>query len=130
MRTLGAAVVIALALALPPAALADDSAAAPRFSCAYRALRVMAAEMSGLRMECSISGAPAGEQQFAIELRQAHDDVAEAGAPALEPRSVCGGTLSGGAGSCSGTVFNPASPAFGYAHVSAMLLPSGLHSGG
>ena len=38
---------------------------------------------------------------------------------------MCSGPLSGGAGSCIGTVFNAASPAFGYARVSALLLPSG-----
>jgi hypothetical protein len=129
MRTLGASVLLALALALPPAASADDGEAAPQFTCAYRALRIMAAEMSGLRVECSVSGAPAAEQQFTVELSQAPADVAEFGAPALEPRSVCSGTLNGGAGSCTGTVFNPASPAFGYARVSALLLPSGQQLG-
>src|SRR5580765_4700667 len=121
MRTLGASVLLALVVALPPSALADDSAAAPQFTCAYRALRVMAAEMSGLRVECSISGAPAAEQQFSIELNQAPADVAELDAPPLGARSVCSGPLSGGAGSCIGTVFNADSPAFGYARVSALL---------
>jgi hypothetical protein len=129
MRTLGASVLLALALALPPAVSADDSEAAPQFTCAYRALRVMAAEMSGLRVECSISGAPAAEQQFTVELSQVPADVAEFAVPALGQRNVCSGPLSGGAGSCSGTVFNTASPAFGYAHVSALLLPSGQQLG-
>jgi len=127
MRKLGTSVLLVLTLALSPttSAAADDTQAPPQFSCAYRALPVMAAEMSGLRMACSVSGASPGEQQFTIELRQAPSDVAEAGAPALEPRSVCSGALSGGAGTCTGTVFNTASPAFGFARVSALLEPSG-----
>jgi hypothetical protein len=65
MRTLGVSALLALVMALPPAASADDSAAAPQFTCAYRALQVMAAEMSGLRVECSISGAPAADRSSA-----------------------------------------------------------------
>ncbi|HET6320171.1 MAG TPA: hypothetical protein VFG86_27250, partial [Chloroflexota bacterium] len=114
MRPLAASLSLMLALALPPAALAEDSDVGPRLTCVPRALRIGAAEMSGLRLQCSISGAT-GEQSFTISLDQTMADVAEAGAPPLGRETVCSGMLTDGTGACVGIVFNADSPAFGFA---------------
>src|SRR5436190_17069489 len=123
MRRLAVCCVLVVAL-LPMSVNADEEASAPQLTCQRRALRVMAAEVSGVRLECTVSGAQA-EQAFTIELEQGPADVAEVGAPPLGQRSVCSATLTDGAGACVGSVFNLSSPAFGETRVTARLMPSG-----
>jgi hypothetical protein len=115
---------VGLLLPLVPVAHAEDEVG-PHLVCVPRALRIMAAEVSGLRLQCAVTGAPSGDQNFLIELAQQPADVAEAGAPALGQRTVCSGSLTGGAGACIGAVFNAASPALGETQLSALFLPSG-----
>ncbi len=123
-------VLLAVGFLLPlvPVANAEEETG-PQLACVPRALRIMAAEVSGLRLQCAVSGAPSSDQNFLIELDQQPADVAEAGARALGQRTVCTGNLSSGAGACIGAVFNTASPAFGELHLSATLLPSGMRLG-
>jgi hypothetical protein len=116
---------VGLLLALPATAFADEDVSGPQFACVPRALRVMAAEVSGLRLQCEVTGAPSGDQDFTIELDQQASDVAEVGSPALGQRTVCSGSLSDGGGACLGAVLNRASPAFGEMRLSATFLPSG-----
>jgi hypothetical protein len=112
-------------LVLPPSLVAAEDDAAAGVQCVRRTLPILAAEVSGLRLQCEVVGAPSGDQDFVIELDQLSADVAEAGAATLGRRRVCIGSLSSGVGTCSGAVFNTASPAFGGMRVSATLLPSG-----
>lgn len=124
MRIWGAFLALGLLLPLPYTAAAEDEAVTS-FTCVRRVLPVMAAEVSGMRLQCEVVGAPSGDQDFLIELDQQPDDVAEAASPELGQRPVCSGSLIGGAGLCSGAVINRASSAFGGTRLSATFLPSG-----
>ena len=116
--------VVLLVLGLAPQALAEDVEAGPQLTCVTQAMRIMAAEVSGMRLKCSVTGA-ATEQTFSVVLQQDAADVAEAGAAPLALETVCSGTLSNGVGVCTGAVLNEASPGFGFAHLTATLQPSG-----
>jgi len=96
------AAVLALALVA-----AQAQAAPPNFACQSRALLIGAAEVNGLRVHCSVSGAPAEDQMLRIIGDQ--------------PQPICEVTLSDGSGDCTGAVFG--SPDVG--HVVAVLEPSG-----
>ena len=81
--------------------------AAPSFTCETRSLIVGAAEMNGMRVSCSVSGAPAGDQT----LRIVSDD----------PEPVCEVALNNGVATCVGTLISAVQPG----QVLAELLPSG-----
>jgi hypothetical protein len=120
-----AAVVVSAALLWPGSAGADDSDG-PHLMCAEQSLPIMAAEVSGLRLRCTVLSAPAGDQAFMVSLEQMPAQVAETGAPALEVRTICSGGLQAGSGACSGMLFDAAGPAFGGGRLTATLLPSGM----
>jgi hypothetical protein len=87
---LGLAAWSLLSLSGPTGALADDG---PRLDCAPVALQIGAAEVNGVHLRCTLSGAPAGDTQFVIA----------AGPPtAGGARPLCTGDLNGGSGLCSG----------------------------
>ena len=120
------ALVVGSAVLLWPASAGADDSPVPELRCAEQSLPIMAAEVSGLRLRCTVLSAPAGDQTFMVSLEQTAAEVAEAGAPALDERTICSGSLQAGSGACSGVVFNTASPAFGGGHVTATLVPSGM----
>ena len=86
---------------------AQAQAAAPNFACQTRSLLIGATEMNGLRVHCSVSGAPAGDQV----LRVIGD----------QPLPICEVNLSDGNGHCVGVAFG--SPETG--HLIVVLEPSG-----
>jgi len=92
-------------LAIAPVT-AQAQAAPPTFACQMRSLLVGAAEMNGLRVHCSVSGAPDGDQV----LRVLGD----------QPLPICEVNLSNGSGDCVGSVFSS-----GGQRVVAVLEPSG-----
>src|SRR6266851_6953077 len=101
-------VALTIALTFLPAAAfaqADDGAEAgaftaseavgPTLDCRGTGLKIMAAEVSGARFVCEISGAPATDSSFAVHAVSTADQT-----HTLVP--LCSGTLASGAGACSG----------------------------
>jgi hypothetical protein len=104
LRGLGASVVVG-GLALVTTASAQP---APNFVCQTQGLVIGAAEMNGIRVLCSVSGAPAGDQT----LRLVTD----------RQQPLCEAALSNGGAFCVGTLITMDQPG----QVVAMLLPSGV----
>jgi hypothetical protein len=87
---------------------ADASAqTAPSFTCETRSLNVGAAEVNGLRVSCSVTGAPSGDQTLRI--------VSD------RPEPLCEVSLTNGVATCVGTLISTDQPG----QVFAELLPSG-----
>ena len=103
LPVLGAALVIGSLLAAATA----NAQSAPSFACETHDLLIGAAEMNGLRVSCSVSGAPAGDQV----LRVVSDG----------PQPLCEASLSGGVARCVGTLISSGQSG----QVIAELLPSG-----
>jgi hypothetical protein len=93
-------------LGLAPATVQAQTAG-PNFVCESQSLIVGAAEVSGLRVHCAVSGAPAGDQVLRI--------VSD------RPQPFCEVPLAGGGGDCVGTAFGSSY----ISHVVAVLMPSG-----
>jgi hypothetical protein len=88
---------------------AQAQAAPPTFACQTRALLVGAAEMNGLRVHCSVSGAPEGDQVLRVL--------------GAQPLPICEVNLNNGSGDCVGSVFTSDGQ-----RVVAVLEPSGTQS--
>jgi hypothetical protein len=80
---------------------------APNLLCETHSLRIGAAEVNGVRVHCTVSGAT-GDQV----LRVVGD----------QPRPICEVNLADGSGECAGAVFGSSGPG----HVVAVLMPSGM----
>ena len=124
MRT-GCALLLVLLLTFSgaPAAAADDQAAAgPHVQCTPVALEIGAAEVNGVHLRCTLSGAPAGDTQFVIA----------AGTPAdASARPLCTGDLNGGSGLCSGLLLQRDSTEVASGPLGGLVatsLPSGLQT--
>ncbi|HLZ26162.1 MAG TPA: hypothetical protein VKV73_02465 [Chloroflexota bacterium] len=109
----------------PPApAVADDAATVdatapgvPTLQCSFIALRVMAAEASGVRFICHIDSASPGDTAFTAR--------ATADPQPGVPVATCTGTLAGGVGDCVGGFVDRANTTIGQFSVTATLDPSG-----
>jgi hypothetical protein len=127
---------LASALALTPAAAvhaqADDGgeanaltasdAAGATLVCRGVGLRIMAAEVSGARFVCEISGAPEGDSSFSVHAINVADQ-AQTTVP------LCSGSLASGAGACSGAFIDRAASGLGQVSLSVTLQPSGAALG-
>ncbi len=126
---------LASALALAPAAVfaqADDTpegraqvaseAPGASLDCRSSGLRIMAAEVSGARFVCAISGAPATDSSFAVQAVSTADQT-----HTLVP--LCSGNLASGAGTCSGAVIDRAASGLAQITLAVTLQPSGAALG-
>jgi hypothetical protein len=123
------------ALAITPAAgyaQADDDgdprtqvaseAAEATLDCRGVGLRIMAAEVSGTRFVCQISGAPSGDSGFSVQAVSTVDPT-----HTLVP--LCSGSLASGAGACSGAFIDRAASGLTQVTLAATLQPSGAALG-
>ena len=76
------------------AQVATDASGAS-LDCRGLGLKIMAAEVSGARFVCQVSGAPAGDSSFSVQAVSTADQT-----HTLVP--LCSGSLADGAGACSG----------------------------
>ena len=97
----------------------------PTLDCRVTGLRIGAAEVSGARFVCRLSGVLTGDTSFTVRSTPASADVENAGL--AEP--VCAGNLSGGAGGCVGSLVDRANSFIGPLRVDATLEPSGATLG-
>jgi hypothetical protein len=98
---------MALALGLTLGPGVARAQAAPQFTCEAHSLAIGAAEVNGLRVRCSVSGAAAEDQMLRV--------VSDA------PRPLCEVALKAGVGECVGAIFGSSEPG----QVVAVLEPSG-----
>jgi hypothetical protein len=97
--------VAACGLALAPAPASAEPA--PSFACETQGLSVGAAEVNGVRISCSVSRAPSGDQILRLV--------------SAAPQPLCEASLSDGAAECVATLITHGPPG----QVMAVLLPSG-----
>jgi len=126
------ATLLAIAPAASASAQADDGgeanaltaseAAAPSVACRAVGLKIMAAEVSGARFVCEISGAPAGDSSFSVQATNAADET-QATVP------LCSGSLASGAGACSGAFIDRAASGLAQVSLAVTLQPSGAALG-
>ncbi|SRR5216684_5533567 len=102
--------------------LTASEAAAATLDCRGVGLRIMAAEVSGARFVCQISGAPSGDASFTEQALSTADQI-QIRTP------LCTGTLAGGAGTCSGSFIDRNSTALGQVSLAVTLQPSGAALG-
>ena len=103
-------------------ALTASEAAAPGVACRAVGLRIMAAEVSGARFVCEISGAPASDSSFSVQATNAADQT-QATVP------LCSGSLVSGAGACSGAFIDRAASGLAQVSLAVTLQPSGAALG-
>ena|SRR5438309_51337 len=123
------------ALALAPAgafAQADGSgddvaqvstdASGASLDCRGMGLKIMAAEVSGARFVCQVSGAPAGDSSFSVQAVSTADQT-----HTLVP--LCSGSLADGAGACSGAFIDRLASGLAQISLAVTLQPSGAALG-
>ena len=90
--------------------------AGPTLACSMVGLRIMAAEVSGARVACHISGVATGDSTFTVSA------VRPAG---TEPTAICVANLSGGSGACTGGFVDRSASGLGHLDLAAKLQPCG-----
>src|SRR5437868_1814813 len=106
-RTLVVAVGLLLMTAAPATAQTADP---PTLDCSGMGLKIMAAEVSGARFVCHISGAQPGDTTFAV---RAERPALDGDTPPIVVDQFCTGTLSGGIGTCTAGFVDRASGGLG-----------------
>jgi hypothetical protein len=92
-----------------------DSPAAPALDCSGRSLRIMAPEMDGLGINCSVAGAD-GDDSFVVGVDEPDGDTFT---------ELCRAPLASGTGSCSAPLVRPTDVWQAGVSVSAELASSG-----
>jgi hypothetical protein len=127
--------VLVIAVALVPAAAygqADDNPEADALTvseapgaaleCRGTGLKIGAAEVSGARFVCQVSGAPSSDSSFSVQALGIADQTNTA-------VPICTGPLAGGAGTCTGAFIDRAASGLPQVTVAGTLQPSGAALG-
>jgi hypothetical protein len=127
-------VALAIALTVLPVAAyaqADDNSeadtfpateAGPSLDCRGTGLKIGAAEVSGARFVCQVSGAPWSDSSFSVQAMSIADQTQTA-------VPICTGPLAGGAGTCIGAFIDRAASGLPQVTLAGTLQPSGAALG-
>jgi hypothetical protein len=105
-------------------ARATDAAAAgaPALACTLSALRIMTAELNGVRFTCRVAGASPADTSFFVRATRTSVDPQLA---AILRAFTCTGSLAAGVGECTGGFVDRAGRPLGELSITATLQPSG-----
>jgi hypothetical protein len=98
------------------------AAGAPALECTVSALRIMTAELNGVRFTCRVAGASAADTSFIVRATRTSVDPQLA---AILRAFTCTGSLAAGMGECTGGFVDRANRPLGELSITATLQPGG-----